>query len=250
MKEELYKLAGALRTDYQKKINNTYIWSSLARDAIIEASINNAFLEKEKVKVPTKKAGKTKNIIRRKADLVNILNTAGSADFNFSVHTYIVAQVEAFFSDLIKGVLGIDRRKLKIRVQGIEHTKKIDVDIILDSSSLEAVIEDIINRELVSIFYASPERQFEYLQNVIGVQVDERTEYLFCKWKEYKATRDLLVHNHGVINEIYLTKARDHARGNIGDNILVTKDYLDTVVAEVKSLIGRICTAIQKENKV
>lgn len=250
MKNELHKLAGALRNDYQKKINNTFIWSSLARDAIIDASKNNDFLEKEKVKVPTKQAGRTKTITRKKADLVNILDSAGRQDFNYSVHTYIVAQAEAFFSDLIKGVLKTDRRKLKIRVQGIEHTKKIDVDDVLDYASIDEAIDDIINRELVSIFYASPEKQFEYLQRVIGVQVDERLETLFNRWKEYKATRDIIVHNHGIINDTYLAKARDNARGRPGETISVTKDYLDTLVAEVKSLIGRICSSIQKQNKV
>jgi hypothetical protein len=250
MKEELYKLAGGLRTTYQKKINNTYIWSSLARDALSLASTNDIFLDSEKVQVPTRTSGKKKTITRKKSDLVKILVSAENADFNFSIHTYIVAQVEAFLSDLIRGVLKIDKRKLKTRVQGIDHVKKVDVSLILDSDSIDEMIDDLINKELVGVFYASPEKQFEYLQKVVGVKVDDKLEELFDKWKEYKATRDLIVHNLGVVNEVYLAKAGDYSRGTLGDHVSVSKEYIDSLVAETKSLIGRISNSIQRQNKV
>lgn len=250
MKEELYTLAGSLRTAYHKKINNTYIWSSLARDALSLASTNDQFLESEKVQVPTSTSGKKKTITRKKSDLMKILVSAENADFNFSIHTYIVAQVEAYLSDLIRGVLKIDKRKLKTRVQGIDHVKKVDVSLILDSDSMDEIINSLINQELVGVFYASPEKQFEYLQRVVGVEVDERTEELFNKWKEYKATRDLIVHNHGIINEVYLAKAGNYSRGGLGEQVSVSGVYIDSLVAETKSLIGRISNSIQRQNKV
>jgi hypothetical protein len=103
---------------------------------------------------------------------------------------------------------------------------------------------------LSNIFYSSPEKQFEYLQRVVGIEVDERIEILFNKWKEYKATRDLIVHNHGIINEVYLFKADKNARGSIGDSVVITDEYIDTLVAESKSLIGSITTSLQRQNKV
>jgi hypothetical protein len=250
MNEKMYKLAGKLRASYHKKINNTYIWSSLARDAVELASKNEEFLSTEKVQVPTRKAGKKRTITRKKSDLIKILTSAGNTDFNFSIHTYIVAQVEAFFSDLIRGVLRIDKRKLRTRIQGIDHTKKVDVDLILSSESIEEVIEDLIDKELIGIFYASPEKQFQYLQRIVGVDVDESIEYLFSKWKEYKAARDLIVHNHGVINDIYISKSGEHARGVVGDSVVITGEDIDSVVADSKSLIGRITNSVQQKNKV
>jgi len=250
MSEELYQLAGKLRTSYHKNINNTYIWSSLARDAIALAAKDDEFLSTEKVQVPSRRIGKKKTITRKKSDLIKILTSASNTDFNFSIHTYIVAQVEAFFSDLIKGVLRLDKRKLKTRVQGIDYTKKIDVDLILNSSSIEEVIEDLINKELSNIFYSSPEKQFEYLQRVVGIEVDEGIKKLFNQWKEYKAARDLIVHNHGIINETYLFKAGENARGSIGESVVITDEYIDSLVAESKSLIGRVTSSLQRQNKV
>lgn len=81
------------------------------RDAIIEASKNEDFLNNESMNIPTKK-NKTKVIKRNKDDLLKILSLAESKEFNFSIHTYIVAQVEAFLFELIKETLRLGKRKL------------------------------------------------------------------------------------------------------------------------------------------
>lgn len=248
MKEELYTMAGNLRKKYQKKINDTCFWSSIARDAIIEASKNENFLNNETISIPTKK-NKVKVVKRKKNDLLEILSLAENKEFNFSIHIYIVAQVEAFLSDLIKEILKIDKRRLKTKVQGINHIKNLDVNIILDSSSLDDIINELIDFELNSVFYASPEKQLEYLQKVIGLTVNARIEELFNKWKEYKATRDIIVHNNGVINDTYLFKVHTHSRGNDGEEILVDKEYINLLIIDSKSLIGQITSSIQKENK-
>lgn len=249
-RKQLYELAGKLRVSYQKKINNTYIWSSLARDALLMAAKNDEFLESEKLNVPTKSAGKIRRIRREKTDLVELLQSAESTEFNFSIHTYIVAQVEAYLSDLVRGVLNIDKRRLKTRVQGIDHVKKVDVSSIIDAESIDEITDELIDRELIAIFYASPEKQFEYLEKVIGVEIDSKTEQLFKNWKEYKATRDLIVHNHGVVNDMYIKKAGSLARAELGNQIEVTSEYIDSLVAETKSLVGRISNSIQRDNKV
>jgi hypothetical protein len=249
MKTKLYELAGDLRTAYQKKINNTHILASIAYEAINVASANTEIISSKKFNVPSRSASKTRSITRTKEKLEEILNSAADTDFNYSIFTFIVAQVEAFLSDLISGVLRIDKRRLKTRVSGIDHTNKLDISEVIDSESIDDVIDHIIKKELVGIFYASPEKQFEYLEKVIGISIDEKLSELIQKWKEYKAARDIIIHNSGVINELYLKKAGDQARWEQGDNLVVDQDYLNSLVAESKSLIGKICTAVQKKNK-
>lgn len=248
MNNKIYILAGKLRTTYHKKINDTYIWTSIATSAIIEASANDEFLSKESIKVPTR-SSKMKEIKRDKQALSNILEAAVKYDFNHSILTYLIAQIEAYFSDLIYGVLKIDNRRLKTKVNGINHTKTITVDEIINADSIESIIDELINKELISIFYASPEKQFEYLRLILGIEFDEKIEILFNKYIEYKASRDIVVHSSGIINDIYLKKSQENARGNIGDVLIIDENYLHNLAADSKSLIGKLSSALQKNSK-
>jgi hypothetical protein len=249
MKKELYELAGELRGVYQKKINDTHIWASIAYEAINVASANTEILSSKNFKVPSRNSSKMREISRSKESLEEILNSAADRDFNYSIFTFIVAQVEAFLSDLIAGVLRIDRRRIKTKVPGIDHTNKVDVSEIIDLDTMDEVVEKIIQKELMGVFYASPEKQFEYLEKILGIPIDEKTSELIDKWKEYKAARDIIIHSSGVVNQLYIKKSGEYSKWEVGDTISVSLEYLNGFVAESKSLIGKICSAIQKKNK-
>ncbi len=98
-------------------------------------------------------------------------------------------------------VLRYDTRRLKTRVQGLETVKSIDLTEVLDSDSKEDLLKSIIRKHLILLFYAKPSLQFDYLSKVIGVEVKSD---LRNAWIELKATRDLIIHSSGIINEIYL----------------------------------------------
>jgi|GEM_PF-3409443 len=254
MNNEVYQLAGKLRATYQKKINNTYIWTSIAFSAIDEVSKNDDFLIKENFKVPSNRAKvntikKNKNINRSKEELSKILTTALEEDFNYSILTYIVAQVEAFFNELTYGILKIDKRKLKTRIQGINHTMSINVDDIINATEIDDLIDDLINRELISIFYASPKKQLEYLKKVLDMPFDNKLENLFNHWIELKASRDIIVHSSGIINDIYLNKSGDYSRGKKGEKLIINTEYRNSLIANSKSLVGKLCSVLQQHNK-
>jgi hypothetical protein len=249
MKNEIYSLAGHLRTTYHRKINNTHIWTSIAHDAIAVASVDPSILSSGKFSVPSKSGKRVRTIKRTRSDLEAVLQTAESTDFYHLVHTYIVAQVEAFFSDLIAGVLRIDKRRLKTKVSGVDHISKIEITEVIDASDIDEIIEGIIEKELVGIFYASPVKQREYLEKAIGIKKDDRIEPLFGKWFEYKATRDIIVHNSGLVNDLYIKKAGSNAVWGVGDDVELDQKYLSALVADSKSLIGKICSSIQRKNK-
>jgi hypothetical protein len=88
-------------------------------------------------------------------------------------------------------------------VQGIETPKNVELAEIVDCKSKEDLLLSVIEKHLISLFYASPSLQFDYLGQVTGVEVKTATR---DSWIELKAARDLIVHNSGIINEIYLKK--------------------------------------------
>ena len=249
MNESLHQLAGTLRKTYHKKLNDTHIWASVAFEAINVASANTEFLSSETFRVPSRRFDRLKTISRSPERLEEILNEAADKDFNYSIFTFLVAQVEAFLVDLITGVLRIDIRRLKTKVAGVDHTTKIDVATVLELDDYASIIDAIIEKEIGNIFYASPAKQNEYLERVIGIEFTDRLQVLSKSWIEFKATRDLIVHNSGVCNELYLQKTTGFSRWNLGEPVVVDQDYLNSLVAESKSYIGKLCSSIQIQSK-
>jgi len=239
---ELHKRVGALRTDLQRSLNNIYIWASFSKNALDLARADEGFLTQKRVRVPSKI--KNKEIERSADDLRKIAEKAVAQEIYFSVFVYAVAQVEAFIGDLLFELLRFDPRRIKTRVQGIDQTSKIDVTELIDCSSREEVIDTVIRRDLVSLFYAAPSLQMEYLQAVTGVKLDGD---IVARWIEIKATRDTIVHNSGVSNAIYVRKAGALARAKDGDSLPMTDEYFGGALALMKSFVGKVTSAIQRD---
>jgi hypothetical protein len=232
---------GKLRSQYQKTLNDTYIWTSLLLstlelirndDTIISTSTS-------KFRVPSKIENKT--VKRTTADLKAILNRARSKDLYYSVFVFLVAQVESYLSEVITLTLKYDNRRLKNRVQGVDHISRLDVNEVIDCSSREEIIDTIISKELLALFYAGPSKQSDYLRKVLGVDISDD---FWLTWVETKASRDIIVHNSGIINNTYLEKAGKMARGKNGDQLKVDNSYFESSIAFMKSLIGRISTGL------
>lgn len=238
--DEYAKAIGELRSSNQRSLNNTYIWCSIAIRSLEDSMTKPNFINATRFTVPSRR--KTKTIARDSNKVKEVISRAANQDLYFSVFVFLVAQVEAFLNDLISLTLKFDNRRLKTRVQGVDHTKKIDVDEVVDCNSKEELINSIIRKELMSLFYASPAQQFEYMRRVIGVELADDIKN---SWIESKATRDLIVHNSGVINEVYINKCGTFARGKIGEHISIDKEYFERAIAMMKTLIGKSVSILQ-----
>ena len=117
------------------------------------------------------------------------------------------------------------------------------IEVIYHPKSKEELIHGVIEERLASVFYASPQKQLEYLDKAIGIKVpvDE-----WENWIEIKARRDLWVHNGGVINQIYLDKAKTKATGVVGTEATITQIYFRDSIAKMKRFVGCIDTEIRK----
>lgn len=241
---ELSKKIGSLRSVHQKTLNNVFIWTSFSRGALDAAKDDPAFLNQKRFKVPSTVRGK--EVERTAAELKEIAERAVAKEIYYSVFVYAVAQVEAFIGDVLFEILSFDNRRLKTRVKGIDHTSKIEVSDVIDASSRDEIISGIIQKELTSLFYAAPALQIEYFQSVTGVSLSKD---LIGHWLEIKATRDIIVHNSGIANSVYLKKADSYARAKDGDVLPMDEKYFAKAIASMKSLIGKASSVIQAELK-
>ena len=244
MEKKLSKKIGINRQKAQKQINNVIIWSEITIKALNQTKENEDFLKSKKFKVPSTCKGRS--VRRSVRDITQIFNDALDYQFFYAIIAYLVAQVEAFMSDTIRLVLNFDPRRLKTKIQGIDHVKKINVDEIVDASCREKILSNIIDKELLNIFYSCPKAQIDYFKKVLGVNLDQE---IMNRWIEIKATRDIIVHNNGIINDIYIMKAGDKCRGSRGDRIIVNKKYFESSATIMKQIVGKISTQLQKEFK-
>lgn len=242
--EKLHQRIGALRATLQMELNDVYIWTSFARQALESAREDGKFLGTKNFRVPSRT--KNKKVDRTPAQLSRIAEKAVNQEIFFSVFVYVVAQVEAFVSDTLAELLRFDNRRLKTRIKGIDHTSKLEVSDLIDAKSREELIEQVIRKELVTLFYASPMLQMEYLQSVAGIKLPDD---LVSKWLELKATRDIIVHSSGVANALYLRKAGTLARASEGEALPMNEGYFGDALASMKSLVGKVASSIQSELK-
>ena len=242
---ELSKSIGLLRTKHQKSLNNIFIWTSFTRDALNVAKDDMEFLSKTRLKVPSKVRGK--EVVRTAIQLKEIAEAAVSWEIYYSVFVYAVAQVEAFLGDALFEILSFDSRRLQTRVKGIDHTNKIDVSDVIKASSREEIVAGIIEKELASLFYAAPSLQMEYFQAVASISLPDD---LVLQWLEIKATRDVIVHNSGISNSVYIKKSGSKARAIDGETLPMDDKYFAIAVSSMKSLIGKSSSLVQQKLKV
>lgn len=97
------------------------------------------------------------------------------------------------------------------------------------------------------IKYKSVGEWFAYLERLVSKCKFSDAD--LGKIAEAKATRDLLVHNAGIANKIYLQKAGQFARYKVGEEVGVDGDYtLDMWQLLSSVLITAIDCLIQQSN--
>jgi hypothetical protein len=242
--EEFNKRLGQLRGEKQKQLNEIYWWVSLSISSLRNSSKDKSFTEKVKITVPS--GCSTKEISRTKEQVQEILNKAMTMDLYQSVFVFIIAKVEDYFSNIIYLILSTDNRRIKGSIAGVDTIKKFEVDEILDSTDKGEIVDRIIKRNQINLFCAGPQKQVEYFDKVLGITLDDE---LWDDWFEFKATRDIIVHNSGISNELYIAKSSKKARGKLGDKINIDKSYFDSSIATMKSIIGKSEVSARKSLK-
>jgi hypothetical protein len=232
-----------LRDRYQTLLNDTYIWSALLSTILQTINDNDKFIQLfvTPFKVPSRIENKT--VKRTQSDIKALFESAHTKGLPNSVFVFVVSQVESCLNEVFSLVLRFDFRRLKTRIQGFDHANIIDINDVLDLPTKEAIIDSIIQKELVALSYAGPTKQIEYFKRVLSVEIPAD---IINDWIEIKASRDLVVHNSSIINKVYIDKVGVKKRGEIGDQISINGDYFEKSIATTKSLIGKICTAISK----
>lgn len=147
----------------------------------------------------------------------------------------LISRFEAFLADVIRIVLESYPQKITTSVPEMQPTRSVPVELLWASATLAEALNLTIETQIDKVMFAAPRVQFAYLNAVVGTDTNDDA---FQKYLELKATRDLIVHNVGIANPVYLSKAGAFAKWNQGDNVVVTQDYFNAALALTKRLSG------------
>ncbi len=128
----------------------------------------------------------------------------------------LVTVMETLMNDILRMILMEYPNK-------IPSKKKIDVDCVLTSDSIEQIKLTIVDGILNEIAYKSPKDYAAEFEKYTGVNLLENP--VFHKYIELKATRDIHIHNGGIANDIYLNKSGVVARVKSGQYVPVDIPY-------------------------
>ncbi len=235
---------------YLRKLNDALLETALAiegmKKVLKEVSANLSRGETSyTIQVPNKRA-KLIPIKRSLTALQTTLseNSAPSAYVRSIV--FLISLTEDYLATSLKRLLCAYPQKLLIspkgKVLGATEQYSVDVREIIAASSLDAVIEKLAVQRVSSALYASPQVYLSYFDAVCGIKFEETT---WNAYVEIKATRDILVHSDGLVNNIYIEKTGQRARFGLGEKIVVDAAYFDSAASCMKALLAEIYTGLR-----
>ncbi len=124
--------------------------------------------------------------------------------------------MEILLSDLIRQVIVSFPKKISAK-------RQVSIKEILASTSIEEVHILLTNNLLNELAYKSPQEFALEAESYLSLKLLECTAY--HSYIEMKATRDILIHNAGIANDIYIAKAGTHARARSGECLPITQQY-------------------------
>ncbi len=116
--------------------------------------------------------------------------------------------------------------------------KQVDFKTILEQPDKDAIIKCFAKKELNELLYKKPEEWFAYLRAKINLGCPSADE--INRFAEAKASRDLLVHNKGIANKIYESKAGHFTRFRDGERIDIPDHYHRGTWELIKKLVSDI----------
>lgn len=226
-----YAFLRRLRTKTVADLNKLCVFIDLNAKGLksLRTEIDEAKRRTVPIKVVTR-YGETIETTKRKAKIKELIDDALDQGLYKTGLISAVALIENFLVSELQIILTAYPRK-------IGKDKKLGVDELLSSSDHKSALLILVQKEITSAMYKKPVEYLAYLENIVSIKLEKN---MIQSYAEIKATRDLLVHAQGVVNDSYLEKAGNAARGALGLSLKVNKIYFDQSITKLKDLVHTI----------
>ena len=153
----------------------------------------------------------------KKEELLDRISNLSNEKLALNGIYQLVTIIEAYLGDLIRLII----LRYPKKIGGKRTVKSSDI---LQSDNIESIHLKVANSILNELSYKSPKEFAEESKKFTSINLLECPA--FHKYIETKVTRDIHIHNLGIVNELYLSKASTHARARIGEYLHVDNIYL------------------------
>jgi hypothetical protein len=126
-----------------------------------------------------------------------------------------IAIFESFLFDLLRVWLTAYPQNL--------FGRKLDVRVVVEASDKDSVLRVAVEKEVNDVLYDRPAEWFQYTKKLVNISVPTAAE--IDRIAEAKTTRDVLIHNRGIVGRVYLDKAGTLARYAVGQRLDIPSDY-------------------------
>jgi hypothetical protein len=152
---------------------------------------------------------------------------------------YLISLFDALIADTFESILKNRSEMLKSSKKQISYEKAIDF------SSIDDLIEFLAQSEVNEVSYKSLKDQIIYCKTRFGIDMADSgipVDVLI----EFRARRNLLVHNNGIINHVYLESTLDSSY-KIGDTVSVDMNYFINAIQALKAVSNFISSELSKK---
>src|SRR6266849_6505446 len=101
--------------------------------------------------------------------------------------------------------------------------KQLEMGTVLSSPDKAAIVSTVVDKELNELKYERLADWFAHLERLVNLGCPNADE--IEKLAEIKASRDVLAHNNGMANAIYVAKAGKRARHQDGEKLDIPEQY-------------------------
>lgn len=121
--------------------------------------------------------------------------------------------------------------------------KQVRFQTILESTLTTEIIREVVDSELNEVKYKGVADWFKYLHELVHLTCPAKDQ--IERLVETKASRDILVHNNGITNDVYIKKAGNRARNKKGERLEISEGYLSESWDIIRKVVQDLSAAAQ-----
>ncbi|MBY5456117.1 hypothetical protein HFO89_07070 [Rhizobium leguminosarum] len=224
-------------------LNDAWIFTELLRPDLKERA-QKLRTSKSKVKRPYLVPKRDGTVIsqRRDEDIGLIFNAQHERGVFETNIVSLVSRTEAFIQDCLAIVATAYPKKLSV----LADKGGIPLDLFLEHEEREDVIRRFVAMKCEGLMFGKPSEYLEKAAKVLTIELDADLVKAFI---EIKASRDIIIHNSGRINKLYIEKVGDQRRGEDGEELVIDRDYFRHIIVTLKKLSGEIQSKTEQKYK-
>lgn len=237
--ERLIEVINRLEVRHNRFLNDTWIFVEEARPNLkIKANELRRDDSKRKKEFDVPRDGKDTFVTRTSKEISEIYLAQHDRGVFESNIIGIVSRTEAFIQECLIAVIREYPKKLSVIAGG----SGIPIDLFLEHEDREALLERFIAGRCQGLMFGKPTDYLDAAAKVLGIENDPN---IVDDYIEIKASRDIIVHNSGAINRLYVDKAGPKRRGKTGEALKVDYQYFRSVIEVVKRLSRHISDSVE-----